>query len=198
LFKKYEIIGKLGELKCVCFQVQLKAAQEAGLHAVFVNVDFTLLSTYGPVPKPEGIDVVLEISELEALHDIDAKLEVADRWRKLGYKFAIDDFGAGFISLPFVARLVPEYIKIDRSTILQAVETAQFKEFLAGLVVALKYYAKEGIIAEGVETDQELKTVEEIGVSLVQGYLLGKPYAIRSGNDAVPPAVADLKRAANE
>jgi predicted signal transduction protein with EAL and GGDEF domain len=67
LFKKYEIIGKLGELKAVCFQVQLKAAQEAGLHTVFVNVDFALLSTYGLVPKPEGIDVVLEISELEAL-----------------------------------------------------------------------------------------------------------------------------------
>ncbi len=65
-------------------------------------------------------------------------------------------------------------------------------------MVALKYYAKEGVIAEGIETEEELKTVEEIGVSLVQGYLLGKPYAIRSGNNAAPQAVAERKRAANE
>lgn len=189
LFKKYEIIGKLGELKSVCFQVQLKAAQEAGLHTVFVNVDFALLSTYGPVPKPEGIDVVLEISEREALHDIETKLEVANRWRRLGYKFAIDDFGAGFVSLPFVARLVPDYIKIDRSTILQAVSASQFKEFLAGLVVALQSYATHGIIAEGIETEQELRTVEDLGVSLVQGFLFGKPYELK--------ADIDLKKASN-
>jgi diguanylate cyclase (GGDEF)-like protein/PAS domain S-box-containing protein len=197
LFKKYEIIGKLGELKWVCFQVQLKAAQEAGLHTVFINVDFALLSTYGLVPKPAGIDVVLEISELEALHDIDAKLEVANRWRRLGYKFAIDDFGAGFISLPFVARLVPDYLKIDRSTILQAVSAAQFKEFLAGLVVALKSYATHGIIAEGIETEQELRTVEELGVSLVQGFLFGRPYELKTGDPPGQAAKMDPKRASN-
>ncbi len=181
LFRKYDIIGKLAELKAVCFQVQLRAVQEAGLHTVFLNVDFALLSTFGLLPKPEGIDVVLEISEREALHDIETKLEVANRWRRLGYKFAIDDFGAGFISLPFVARLVPDYIKIDRSTILQAVSTPQFKEFLARLVVALQYYATRGIIAEGIESEQELRTVKDIGVSLVQGHLLGQPYDLKPG-----------------
>lgn len=186
LFKKYEIIGKLNELKSACFHVQLKAAQEGGLHTVFLNVDFALLSTCGMVPKPAGIDVVLEISELEALHDIESKLEVANRWRRLGYKFAIDDFGAGFISLPFVARLVPDYIKIDRSTILQAVSTTQFKEFLASLVVALQYYATRGIIAEGIETERELMTVKDIGVSLVQGFLFGRPYDLKPGAPASP------------
>jgi diguanylate cyclase (GGDEF)-like protein len=197
LFKKYEIIGKLGELKWVCFQGQLRAAQEASLHTVFLNVDFALLSTYGLVPKPDGIDVVLEISELEALHDIEAKLELANRWRRLGYKFAIDDFGAGFISLPFIARLVPEYIKIDRSTILQAVSTPQFKEFLAGLVVALQFYATCGIIAEGIETEDELQTVKEIGVSLVQGYLLGRPRAL--SREEINPSNQDSapKKASN-
>jgi diguanylate cyclase (GGDEF)-like protein/PAS domain S-box-containing protein len=159
LFKKYEIIGKLNELKSACFHVQLKAAQEGGLHAVFLNVDFALLSTCGLVPKPAGIDVVLEISELEALHDIETKLEVANRWRRLGYKFAIDDFGAG----------------------LQAVSTPQFKEFLGGLVVALQYYATRGIIAEGIETEQELRTVKDVGVSLVQGFLFGRPYDLKLG-----------------
>jgi EAL domain-containing protein (putative c-di-GMP-specific phosphodiesterase class I) len=109
----------------------------------------------------------------------------------LGYKFAIDDFGAGFISLPFIARLVPEYIKLDRSTILHAVSTPQFKEFLAGLVLALQYYATCGIIAEGIETDQELRTVKELGVSLVQGFTFGRPELLTaepSDSDARHPA----------
>lgn len=197
LFKKYEIIGKLGELKSVCFDEQLKAARGAGLPTVFVNVDFGLLSTYGPMPKPPGIEVVLEISELEALHDIEAKLEVTDRWRRLGYQFAIDDFGAGFISLPFIARLVPDYIKIDRSTILQAVSASQFKDLLAGLVAALRNYATHGIVAEGIETEAELRTVEDLGVFLVQGFLFGKPYELKAQAGDAQDDFPTLKRASN-
>lgn len=88
------------------------------------------------------------------------------------------------LALPFVARLVPDYIKIDRTTILQAVSTPQFKEFLGGLVVALQYYATRGIIAEGIETEQELRTVKDIGVSLVQGFLFGRPYDLKLGTPA--------------
>jgi EAL domain-containing protein (putative c-di-GMP-specific phosphodiesterase class I) len=198
LFKRYEVIGKLNELKHVCFEAQLKAAQDAGLHSVFINVDFRLLSTFERLPKPQGIDVILEISELDALHDIETKLEVANQWRELGYKFAIDDFGAGFISLPFIARLVPEYIKIDRSTILQAVSTDQFKEFMVGLVVALQSYAKHGIIAEGIETEKELSVTKEIGVYLVQGFLFGRPYALSLEDGDAQVSSPSLKRASNE
>jgi len=178
LFKRYELIGKLNELKCICFQTQIKMAQKADLKSVFINVDFKVLSTIEPPPKPDHLNIILEISELEALHDVESRLDIANRWRKWGYKFAIDDFGAGFISLPFIARLIPEYIKIDRSTILQAVSTPQFREFLSGMVVALKSYARDGIIVEGIETEKELEVTKEVGIHLVQGFLLGKPYEI--------------------
>jgi EAL domain-containing protein (putative c-di-GMP-specific phosphodiesterase class I) len=119
--------------------------------------------------------VILEISELEALDNVDERIQIASEWRAHGYKFAIDDFGAGFISLPFIARLMPEYIKIDRSTLLQAVSSPQFQEFMVGLVFALSNYSTEGIIIEGVETDQELRIAKATGVFLIQGYLFGKP-----------------------
>ncbi len=180
LFEKYKGIGKLTELKCICFKTQLKAAQEVGLERVFINVDFNVLSQVELIPKPPGIEVILEISELEAIHDIESRLGIARSWREMGYKFAIDDFGAGFISLPFIARLVPDYIKIDRSTILQAVSSEQFKEFMIGLIFGLKNYATDGIIAEGIETKKELKVAKELGIFLIQGFLLGRPQELKA------------------
>lgn len=179
LFNKYQAIGKLIELKIICFKAQLKKAHEGGLERVFINVDFNVLKQVGIIPPPPGLEVILEISELEALHEIENRLKITDRWRAEGYKFAIDDFGAGFISLPFIARLVPEYIKIDRSTMLQAVASEQFHDFLNDLTSALRNYAKEGIIAEGVETEKELRIVKNMGIFIIQGFLLGKPEEIK-------------------
>jgi EAL domain-containing protein (putative c-di-GMP-specific phosphodiesterase class I) len=142
---------------------------------VFINVDFHILQKTEPVPKPEEMDVILEISEQEVVHDVEKFLEVTRKWREKGYKFAIDDFGSGFVSLPFLARLIPDYIKMDRSTILQAVSSQDFGDFLKDLVIALRKYTKEGIIAEGVETEKELKAANAMGTYLVQGFFLGKP-----------------------
>jgi EAL domain-containing protein (putative c-di-GMP-specific phosphodiesterase class I) len=175
VFKKYDAIGQLSELKCLCFRLQLKEAEKTGLQRVFINVEFSLLSQLGFFPKPSGMDVILEISEMEALHDIENYLRITRKWKKGGYKFAIDDFGAGFISLPFIARLIPDYIKMDRSTILQAVNSKDFRKFLKDLVMALQNYAIEGIIAEGIETEKELQVAKDIGIYIVQGFLLDEP-----------------------
>lgn len=175
LFRKYQAIGLLDDLKRLCFATQLKTAQAVGIKKVFINVDFKLLGQLPPSPIPPGVEVVLEISEGEALHNVDEHLAIAKRWREQGYTFAIDDFGAGFVSLPFIARLVPEHIKMDRSTILQAVESNRFRRILKDLLLGLRNCSTDGIIAEGIESAQELAIVRELGIYLVQGYLLGKP-----------------------
>jgi diguanylate cyclase (GGDEF)-like protein/PAS domain S-box-containing protein len=179
LFKRYQAIGQLDELKCLCFKLQLKAAQETGLSKVFINADFTVLDQLEFIPKPPGLEIILEISEAEALRDVENHLKRARKWRDGGYQFAIDDFGAGFVSLPFIATLVPDYIKMDRSTILQAVTSETFRKFSKDLVRALKNYAKEGIIAEGIETEKELNVVKEMGMHIVQGFLFGKPQELK-------------------
>ncbi len=178
-FKKYHAIGQLSELKRICFLSQLRVAAELGLKRVFLNIDFDLLNRIAPGPKPAAVEVVLEISELEALKDLEERLEVAAKWRSAGYQFAIDDFGAGFVSLPFIARLIPEYIKLDRSTILQAVSSRPFGGFLKSLLQALSSYVTKGIIAEGVEREEELQVVKDIGIFMVQGYLFGRPEALQ-------------------
>ena len=81
----------------------------------------------------------------------------------------------GFISLPFLADLEPEYIKLDRLTILQAVASDDFREFLQHVVRGLRQYARQGIVAEGIESEAELAVAGQIGIHLMQGYLFGRP-----------------------
>ncbi len=151
LFLKYHSIGKLLELKELCFRKQIEAAEAQGLDRVFINVDFKLLEHLGPRSKPADVEVILEISEKEALPDIERHLAVTQEWKAEGFKFAFDDFGVGFISLPFLADLEPDYIKLDRLTILQAVASEEFRDFLNHVVQALRHYAPQGIVAEVIE-----------------------------------------------
>jgi len=182
LFRKYHSIGKLLELKEICFQKQIEIAEAHGLERVFVNVDFKLLEYLGPRKKPADVEVILEISEKEALLDIEHDLAIAHAWREEGYMFAFDDFGVGFISLPFLADLEPEYIKLDRLTILQAVASDEFRVLLNHVVLGLRQYARHGIVAEGIESEEELAVAKQIGIRLVQGYLFGEPAPINLGN----------------
>ncbi len=175
IFQKFRAIGQLSELKELCFDLQMKEGIQRKIKSLFLNVDFDLLRKNIARPKPQDIEIILEISESEAVQDVEDHLEVAKKWRAQGYKFAMDDFGAGFISLPFISRLVPEYIKLDRTTILQAASSDQFKAMLKDLLTGLRKCSTEGIIAEGIETESELAVVEGLGVHLVQGYLFGKP-----------------------
>ncbi len=178
LFLKYHSIGKLLELKELCFRKQIDAAEALGLDRVFINVDFKLLEHLGPRSKPADVEVILEISEKEALPDIERHLAVTQEWKAEGFKFAFDDFGVGFISLPFLADLEPDYIKLDRLTILQAVASEEFRDFLNHVVQALRHYAPQGIVAEGIESEEELEIAQQMGIHLVQGHLFGKPEPI--------------------
>ena len=193
LFRKYHSIGKLLELKELCFQMQIETAEAHGLDRVFVNVDFALLEHLGSREKPANVEVILEISEKEALDDIEHHLAVTQKWKAEGYKFAFDDFGVGFISLPFLADLEPDYIKLDRLTILQAVASDDFRDFLNHVVQGLMHYAPQGIVAEGVESEEELLVAEQMGVHLVQGHLFGEPEPIdltkRGFIDRIPGTV---------
>lgn len=182
LFKRFQAIGRLRELKRLCFETQLRTARAIGLARVFLNIEFDVLRGIDPPDVPPGMEVVLEISEVEALHDVVEHLAIAKQWRKKGYQFAMDDFGAGFISLPFIGQLVPDYIKLDRSAILHAAASEGFRAFSKDLVFALKNYVRAGFIAEGIETEAELRVAHDLGISLAQGFLLGRPQPLSPGD----------------
>jgi diguanylate cyclase (GGDEF)-like protein len=193
LFRRYEAVGQLADLKRLIFQHQVAEASRLGLRRVFVNVDFDLLRSLEPFDPPQGLDVVLDISEAEAGLGIARYVDVIDAWRERGYRFAIDDFGAGFISLQFVAQLFPSFIKMDRSALIEAKGSERYSAFLRDMLGAMRNYSEEGIIAEGVETDEELAIVRSLGVDQVQGHLIGRPMELE-GPGLERPAPAGAER----
>jgi diguanylate cyclase (GGDEF)-like protein len=187
LFRRYAATGQLTDLKRMLFERQVREADRLGLGRVFVNVDLELLSSVETMPCPQGLEVVLEIPETETTKATADSLAVIGEWRRLGFKIAIDDFGSGFVSLPFLARLLPDFIKMDKGAMHESGDSERFSSFMKDLVTAMRHYSREGIIAEGIETEQEFQLARLVGVDQVQGNLTGRPEVLTGRpNGAMP------------
>lgn len=119
-------------------------------------------------------DVVFEITERNSIEDFSTATKALENYRKQGYRIAIDDAGAGYSSLQAIAELRPDYIKIDRSLI-HNIHQDKMKEILLESLVLLAQKINAAIIAEGIETYEELNAVIRLGVQFGQGFLLGRP-----------------------
>jgi EAL domain-containing protein (putative c-di-GMP-specific phosphodiesterase class I) len=118
--------------------------------------------------------LILEITEHTAVDDYGALLAALAPLRAEGARLSIDDAGAGFSSLKHILNLKPDIVKLD-ITLTKAIDIDPARRALAA---ALVYFAKDTqsqIIAEGVETESELATLKGLGVTMGQGYLLGRP-----------------------
>lgn len=129
-----------------------------------------LLSERGLSPK----DVVLEITERSAIDDFSTFRDALDHYRSQGYLIALDDVGAGYSSLQSVAELHPDFLKMDRSLI-QGVNSDPIKWALLETFVTFSKRIGCRIIAEGVETAEEMRTVVQLGVDYVQGFFVARP-----------------------
>jgi EAL domain-containing protein (putative c-di-GMP-specific phosphodiesterase class I) len=120
-------------------------------------------------------DVVLEISEREAVSDMPRFVEVLSQYRNHGFRFAMDDVGEGHSTLEVLAAASPEYIKIARSLTL-GTEAAGPRAAISALV-AFGRAASALVIAEGIETRRDAEVMAELGVDMGQGYAFGRPAA---------------------
>jgi len=118
--------------------------------------------------------LVLELTEQEAIADVDAVRADLDAWTSRGARIALDDVGAGYAGLQQVVHLQPEFVKLDRSLITGIGEDRVRQAMVAAL---LGFAGSVGttIIAEGVETAAELRWLRDAGVPLAQGYHLARP-----------------------
>jgi EAL domain-containing protein (putative c-di-GMP-specific phosphodiesterase class I) len=119
-------------------------------------------------------DVVFEIVEDEHIDDRKALSEVFDAYRHLGFKTALDDFGAGYASLSLLADFQPDIVKIDIALVKDVDRDATRQHIVRGALSMCRELGVE-IIAEGVETAGERDFFESEGVSLMQGYLFARP-----------------------
>jgi len=118
--------------------------------------------------------IVIEITERTAIKDYPKFRERLKAFRSLGYRFAVDDAGSGYAGLGSIANLEPDFIKLDISLI-NAIDTNFIKQNLVQTMVRFADDHNAMVIAEGVERAEEFKTVQELGVHLVQGFFLHRP-----------------------
>jgi EAL domain-containing protein (putative c-di-GMP-specific phosphodiesterase class I) len=188
------ILGVSHDLDHAAWRAALQQGQalmQGGTH-LFLN--FTPSSVYNAafdVKKMKSMchemgvemsQLVFEVTEAEKIHDFEFVKRVMQDYRAEGAKIALDDLGSGYSSILRLADLQPDYVKLDqrlahgaygdklRYTLLKAIADASHK---LGVLV----------VAEGVESEEDLKFCVEIGADLVQGYFMAYPAA-------VPPAVS--------
>ena len=117
--------------------------------------------------------LIIEITERAALANIDDTITVLNRLRRLGVGMALDDFGTGYSSLSYLTMLRPEIIKIDRS-FLAPHHPGHDSEALLETIVLLGHRLGITMLAEGIETKEQLRHLVEMGCELGQGFLFSR------------------------
>lgn len=122
--------------------------------------------------SPESLK--LEITETTAMENADRTVEILNKLKNLGVQISIDDFGTGYSSLSYLHKLPFDTLKIDRSFVNNASEKAEDYKILQTIVSLTKNLNKE-IIAEGIETVEQLELLTNLECDYGQGYLFSRP-----------------------
>jgi diguanylate cyclase (GGDEF)-like protein/PAS domain S-box-containing protein len=126
----------------------------------------------GDVRLAAGLE--LEITESLIMADVRHSIHNLQAVRAMGVKIAIDDFGTGFSSLSHLARLPLDALKIDRSFVIDMTGSQQGLSLVA-TIINLAHSLKLNVVAEGVETEEQLRLLRVLGCDEMQGYLFSKP-----------------------
>jgi EAL domain-containing protein (putative c-di-GMP-specific phosphodiesterase class I) len=118
--------------------------------------------------------LVLEITESTLMEHRDTALQALAALRALGVKLGIDDFGTGYSSLAYLSTLPFDCLKIDRSFVIGMQHSAENIEIVR-TVIALGRSLNKDVVAEGIETHEQLQRLRELGATMGQGYLLSRP-----------------------
>lgn len=179
-----DLIHDIGEwaLREAC--IQNKKWQEAGLPPMFVAVnlsrkqfnDYRLSRTIAEILKETDLQPkYLELEITESL-SVDARLaaDVLGQLKQLGVRIAMDDFGTGYSSLGYLRDFPIDKMKIDKSFV-KGLKDGQVNAIIVSTMITMAKLLNLHIVAEGVETVEELQVLREYGCRYVQGYYFSKP-----------------------
>lgn len=184
--EKIGLINQLGEwvLRTACEA----AASWSSPLKVSVNVspiqliNSSLTDTVVAILRSTGLDphrLDLEITESDVFNENTRSLEILSQLRELGVQISIDDFGTGYSSLSRLSYFPFDKIKIDRSFVINIPDQKDDLDIVR-LIISMGKSLHMRIVAEGVETEEQLQSLRKLGCDLVQGYLIGKPGPLNS------------------
>lgn len=185
LFNEASSAGLLWPLEELTRESALRAAVDlpAGVRLFFnctpeVLADSRFAASFERIISgPRGLGrerLVLEITELSGQENVEALAEQVKRLKSLGLEVAIDDVGAGTSGLNRVMLLRPQWLKLDHEFI-KGIDTDSFKQNLVRFFVHFSRLSCVSVIAEGIESKEELAVVVSLGVRFGQGFFLARP-----------------------
>jgi diguanylate cyclase (GGDEF)-like protein/PAS domain S-box-containing protein len=171
-------------------QIAVNLSPVQFMHGDVVGLVHAILLETGLAPGR----LELEITEGVLIEDFDRGLALLRRLKALGVRISMDDFGSGYSSLSYLQAFPFDKIKIDRAFVMNLGRNPQSAAIVRA-VIDLGHGLEMSIVAEGVETADQLVFLADEGCDAVQGYLIGKPLPIgqyaalvgRSGGDAMEP-----------
>ncbi|WP_268064234.1 EAL domain-containing protein [Clostridium estertheticum] len=152
------------------FSISVNTSYKQLIQANFVQLVMNICRNQSLDPKYLN----LEITEDEAMEDINLIIKVLLELKSCGIKISMDDFGTGYSSLSWLSKLPIDTIKIDRSLIINLDNNSK-NIVIIKAIIAVADSLDIKVIAEGIETETELLTLKELGCQYIQGYLIGKP-----------------------
>jgi EAL domain-containing protein (putative c-di-GMP-specific phosphodiesterase class I) len=120
----------------------------------------------------------MELTESMVMHNVDSAIATLQGLKSLGVRLSVDDFGTGYSSLSYLKDLPIDALKIDRSFVRDIGGGAEAGEgVLAQAIISLGHNLHLKVVAEGVETDAQVRFLRRHGCDEVQGFLYGEPVA---------------------
>lgn len=169
-FKRMQ--SKLNDKQKKTFSISINVSGRQFLHHEFILNVKSLISKHQIDPKNFKIEIIERVMMESAV-----LTDILNQLREIGFQISLDDFGTGFSSLQYLANMPIDFLKIDRSFVINL-----FKDIKTIAVVkSILYLAKQlnlKVIAEGLETEDELKLMTELGSDYGQGYLFSKPISL--------------------
>jgi len=154
-------------------QIAINLSPAQFMHGDVVGLVHSILLETGLAPDR----LELEITEGVLIEDFDRGLALLRRLKSLGVRVSMDDFGSGYSSLSYLQAFPFDKIKIDRAFVMNLGRNPQSASIVRA-VIGLGHGLEMSIVAEGVETQEQLSFLAEEGCDAVQGYFIGKPAPI--------------------
>jgi EAL domain-containing protein (putative c-di-GMP-specific phosphodiesterase class I) len=177
-FSDAEEVGLGKELQLAALDRALPAIDRLPVDVFLsVNVDARtaasreLADTIGCWPSER---IVIELTEHSPADNYPRLRKALEAFQRSGVRVAVDDAGAGFASLRHILELAPDVIKLDIS-IVRDIDTERAHRAVASALVGFAHEIGTDLIAEGVETVEEAKTLADLGIQVMQGYHFARP-----------------------
>ncbi|MBQ7153845.1 MAG: EAL domain-containing protein [Clostridia bacterium] len=185
LFEENGLIQELDHYVWDATATQIRYWKDKYAFSVPVSVNVSRVDMYDPelintlpaILKKYDLttkDLLLEITESAYTSDADQIIEIVYKLRQLGFQVEMDDFGTGYSSLNMLSSLPLDALKLDMQFIRNAFRQKRDTRMLE-IIIDIARYLSVPVIAEGVETEEQMLVLKEIGCDFVQGYYFSKP-----------------------